>query len=301
MMDKAQPIPDGALWQWLCQRSRSALDHGALQQIDTREQIIVDGGIPFVVRVAQNLRRKAEDRQINDARRPDFNPFLPPEAELTVGTIGAEHVAVLNKFNVVEHHLLIVTRRFVPQEALLTPADFEALCWSLREIDGLGFYNGGTVAGASQRHKHLQLIPLPLTPGQRGLPIEQVLPLAQPQQPCRLDSLPFPHRIATLPANLFDSPDAAADHCQHVYREMLEQLRMSPVIQERIDCQSAPYNLLLTRRWLMLVPRTCEHFESISINAMGFAGSLFVRNTEELKRIEAVRPLHVLQSVSSAR
>jgi len=298
MMDKDQHIPEGELWQRLGERTRSALACGALQCIDTRERIIVDGGIPFVVRVAQNLLRKAEDQRLNDARRADFNPFLPPEAALTVGAIGANHLAVLNKFNVVEHHLLILTRRFEPQEALLTPADFAALCRALREVDGLGFYNGGTVAGASQRHKHLQLIPLPLSEGQSGLPIEQVFPESLPEQPTRLDTLPFPHRIAALPPGLFDTPARAAGHCHPLYLQMLKSLQIPPEEREGMLYQSAPYNLLLTRRWLMLVPRTREHFERISINAMGFAGSLFVRDREELQRLEAAGPLAILQAVS---
>jgi ATP adenylyltransferase len=71
-------------------------------------------------------------------------------------------------------------------------------------------------------------------------------------------------------------------------------------MQGQVECHSAPYNLLLTRRWMMLVPRTREHFEEISINAMGFAGSLFVRNEKELLRVKEVGPLHMLGSVSGA-
>ena len=44
-------------------------------------------------------------------------------------------------------------------------ADFDALARGLAAIDGLAFYNGGTVAGASQPHKHLQLVPVPLGVG----------------------------------------------------------------------------------------------------------------------------------------
>ena len=29
----------------------------------------------------------------------------------------------------------------------------------LAEVEGLAFFNGGTVAGASQPHKHLQVVP----------------------------------------------------------------------------------------------------------------------------------------------
>ena len=82
---------------------------------------------------------------------------------------------------------------------------------------------------------------------------------------------------------------------------MLDALDIPAVRQNGIEYQSAPYNLLLTRRWLMLVPRTREHFERISINAMGFAGSLFVRDGEELGRVEAVGPLTILQAVSGVQ
>jgi ATP adenylyltransferase len=294
-MDMEQTLSPGSLWQQLCARTDSALASGALQRIDTRTRIITDRGIPFLVRVAQNLQRKAEDKQQRDAAAADFNPFLPPEEALTVGAIGPEHLAVLNKFNVVRHHLLIVTRRYVPQEALLTLADFAALCWSLREIDGLGFYNGGTVAGASQRHKHLQLIPLPLDERQSGLPIEQCFPPVLPAAPSRVTALPFPHRIAALPDGLFDEPEKAAQRCRALYREMLAMLPMPP--RQQVDYQSAPYNLLVTRRWLMLVPRSHEQFQSISINAMAFAGSLFVKNAQELAQIKANGPAAVLARV----
>jgi len=46
---------------------------------------------------------------------------------------------LLDKFNVVDHHLVIATQLFEPQKGLL-------IC--LAEIDGLGFYNAGPAAEA---------------------------------------------------------------------------------------------------------------------------------------------------------
>jgi ATP adenylyltransferase len=293
-------IARGELQQRLEQTVDSALAEGALHRIESRSQIITDGGIPFVVRIAVNLQRKAEEKAHRVSEQTPCDPFAPPEPPLTVGTIGDGHIAVLNKYNVVENHLLLVTRHYESQEALLTPADFEALCWCLREIDGLGFYNGGTVAGASQHHKHLQLIPRSFSPGEEGLPVERLLPEALPLQPSRLEALPFAHHIAPLPPQLFDTPATAAVHCHRLYHQMLHALQITPLMQGQVECHSAPYNLLLTRRWMMLVPRTREHFEEISINAMGFAGSLFVRNEKELLRVKEVGPLHILGSVSGA-
>ena len=72
------------------------------------------------------------------------------------------HACLLNKFNVFDHHALLVTQAYEDQDSLLTPADFEALLTCMAEFDALAFYNGGRIAGASQPHKHLQLVPVPL-------------------------------------------------------------------------------------------------------------------------------------------
>ena len=61
--------------------------------------------------------------------------------------------------------------------------------------------------------------------------------------------------------------------------------------------QSAHYNLLLTRRWMLLVPRAAEFYKSISVNALGFAGSLFVRNEREMEIIRQQGPLEILTKV----
>jgi len=88
-----------------------------------------------------------------------------------VGDISATHVGLLNKFCVLEDHLLMVTRDYAEQTELLDESDFHALLCGLAAVDGLAFYNGGTDAGASQPHKHLQLVPLPLAPGWTGMPL----------------------------------------------------------------------------------------------------------------------------------
>ncbi|NIO40609.1 MAG: phosphorylase, partial [Burkholderiales bacterium] len=39
-----------------------------------------------------------------------MNPFLPYGKDLFVSDISETHLALLNKFNVIDYHLLIVTR-----------------------------------------------------------------------------------------------------------------------------------------------------------------------------------------------
>ena len=54
------------------------------------------------------------------------NPFLPYEEDLFVADLSDAHLLLLNKYNVVAHHLLVVTRRFEPQSDLLNSADLDA-------------------------------------------------------------------------------------------------------------------------------------------------------------------------------
>ena len=49
---------------------------------------------------------------------------------------------------------------------------------------------------------------------------------------------------------------------------------------------------------MLVVPRSRERFESISVNALGFAGSLFLRSQEELDRVRATGPMQVLRAVA---
>ncbi len=60
----------------------------------------------------------------------------------------------------------------------------------------------------------------------------------------------------------------------------------------------ALYNLLVTREWMLLVPRSRECLEHVSINALGFAGSLFMRERRQMRAIKIHGPMNVLRSVA---
>jgi len=247
--------------------------------------------------VLASLKEKSQARSKQNA-----DPFLRPEKDLTVADITDTHVAVLNKFNVVDHHLLIVTRRFEDQDSLLTLLDFEALWLCLAEYDGLGFYNGGREAGASQQHKHLQIVPLPLAPGGPAVPIAPLLPV--PGAIAAIGTLPafsFLHSYARLRPDIADTPREAAIETFELYTAMLKSVGMNAPGTSMLPRQSRPYCLLITREWMLLVPRSCEHFEDISLNSLAFAGSFFVLNEKQLTRLKEFGPLKALQQVSLPR
>lgn len=271
----------------------SALEAGTLQPIQTEQTLVRDDGFDFSVRWVSSLAQKDAARVDAVTRRtPDFNPFLPPEPSLTVTELGRGHLAVLNKYPVIERHLLIVTRQFEAQTAPLNIADFSALAQVMRAHGGLGFYNGGTTAGASQPHKHLQWVP-----SDRGLQyfLTGLSPTAG--EVGENAALPWRHAGVRLNANCWEYP---AEYCGAQLHAAFARACTALDLPPTADPMPA-YNLLLTREGLMLVPRSCEKREDISVNALGFAGSLFVRRPEQIERLRAIGPLALLTSVAQER
>ena len=161
MLEDKILLKPGTLWTSVKERTEYALQCGALLSIPTEFEFVEQDGVRFLVRILSNLNRKkaAKDKQEKQSATSgeEFNPFLPYEEDLFVADISDTHVCILNKFNVVDYHLLIITRGFEEQESLLTLEDFTAMWVCLADFDGLAFYNSSKTAGASQRHKHLQL------------------------------------------------------------------------------------------------------------------------------------------------
>lgn len=288
-------LKPGTLWTSVKERTEHALQCGALLSIPTEFEFIEQDDVRFLVRILSNLNRKKAAKEKQDKQSAisgqEFNPFLPYEEDLFVADISDTHVCILNKYNVVDLHLLIITRAFEEQESLLTLEDFAAMWACLADFDGLAFYNSGKSAGASQRHKHLQLVPLPLVPSGPQIPIEPLLKAVQFQDSNAIAKLPFVNAFAPLNPDWVRSPFTAAQATLEVYRSLLGAVGLDAK-------QLGAYNLLATREWMLIVPRSQEYFQSISVNSLGFAGSLLVRNAAEMEILKAQGPMNILKNVA---
>ena len=288
----------GTLLRLIDEVSEKALVNGSLLPIRTGSEYVDDKGLRFVVRILSNLVRKDEDR-LQRAQEKRGNPFLPYEKGLFVADISPTHLALLNKFNVMERHLLIVTREFEDQENLLTPADFSALWTCMAEYDAVGFYNGGEAAGASQSHKHLQIVPLPLAGQGPAVPIQPLVDeIRDSGRITRLRSFDFRHCFARLALDNSGFPLQPEEQCYALYQTMLSELGMSVPREEEVVKQSGPYCLVVTRQWMLLTPRSQEFYGEVSVNSLGFAGCLLVRKPEHLEFVKKTGPLELLRSVA---
>ena len=59
------------------------------------------------------------------------------------------------------------------------------------------------------------------------------------------------------------------------------------------------YNLLLTREWMFLAPRSEESYEGVEINSLGFAGSLLLRRPEQVELVRRVGLPKLLAAVTT--
>ncbi|MGH7337244.1 MAG: phosphorylase, partial [Myxococcota bacterium] len=59
-----------------------------------------------------------------------------------------------------------------------------------------------------------------------------------------------------------------------------------------------PYNLLVCRDWMLIVPRARAQWRGVNVNGLGFAGALMVPGREELEVLRREGPLRVLAHVA---
>jgi len=299
------------LWEKVASTSIQAKRAGAIISIDTTQEFIKDHGIKFIVSVSKALNKKP----IGDVTAPTKsevkkNPFLPCEPDLFVQEINGTHNLVLNKFNVVENHVILATVDFQRQSEPLNEQDFAAAWHVMSGLNLLGFYNCGPLSGASQPHKHLQMIPLPLS-AEIDCPIHPLILESAPTSPTQifeLRDLKFKHKCALLDQSNLKSDleegeeekhteilKNSAQYLEKIYNNLLESVKQDSEVQGQIELS---YNFLMTNKWMMVVPRKAEKYGNIPVNSIGFCGAILVKNEEDLRTLKDVGPLRVLEHLA---
>ncbi|GAA5923118.1 uncharacterized protein JCM15063_003539 [Sporobolomyces koalae] len=276
--------------------------------------------IPFEVRFAPALAKKPTKENQSEAVAPT-DPFAPPYqddlfvAEDTLreddNNAGEAFAVLLNKFCVTPRHFLLVTKDFVKQTTPLSPLEVFAAHSILKQLGTrekhLAFFNCGPESGASQPHKHLQFIPL-----SNGVaPFDAFIDSNRPQDPRACFQLPLPYANFTA---LLDPPSATSEVAAYLGNRFLQLLdlmidHLRRLAENSPDLFSGPirlsnlsYNVIITTSYLHLVPRLHEKYTTpqgrhISINSLGFAGMILVKEQEALEDVQKVGVLAVLKQV----
>lgn len=244
--------------------AEKALENQSLLPIATDSTKLIEQGVEFHINIINsNILKKIS------TSKTQGNPFLPYDQDMFVATVGERHVCLLNKFPVLSPHILICSNEFVEQRTPLSLLDFEAWCQGFSDGDELGFYNGGKDAGASQPHRHMQLV-------------KGICPLDKAYMNGRLG---FAHKLYKYdqlePGQLFEN------YVQGMLDLGLYREDICP-----------PYNLLLTKNWFAIIPRIKAKSSDVFLNGLNYAGYFLLKSEEQLSVINEVGCVQILKACS---
>ncbi|KAJ1937186.1 bifunctional AP-4-A phosphorylase/ADP sulfurylase [Linderina macrospora] len=269
-------------------RYASAVSNGSLLFTDSEIAYKQESNMSFEIRFVPALAKKPSSKPKEKQQSKTFvNPFLPFDPNLHVKTLATtHHELLLNKYCIVPNHLLITTAAFAQQGEPLTAGDFAAAASVLEGMSTpqIVFYNAGEESGASQPHKHMQVLPMP--DRMADPPVMQLWLSEAPPGPAVAVSrkLPFAH----FGVRLGDSLDPVA--IEDAYARALATLTAK-------YSTSASYNMVMTKHALMLFPRRQNAWSGIGINSLGFAGLLLCKTKEEMGLVEDTGVLGILTQV----
>ncbi|CAK7218017.1 bifunctional AP-4-A phosphorylase/ADP sulfurylase [Sporothrix curviconia] len=344
-MTPSRGLPAG-LPQLVHDKFLRAKTAGDLSFFPTQVALLRVHGVPFQLRFAPALAKKpesGEDRANNDTKdakqknppSKPFDPFEdPPQGLLVVPRIGEPdakdgtdvkedgqptHRLVLNKFAISQDHSILATAGFRPQTHLLDESDLATAYACIDAYHRAGealfvFYNSGRHSGASQPHRHLQLLPVARMREGLGEKGTDTNTDRESEWDVLVDriivdgkgggELPFYVAAARLPEE--SSPSPASLHTTYLalYRQACAAaqgtaavLAVAAATDAAVDDTAAEergevparisYNLALTRRTMAIIPRTAEGSavtsdgSSLSLNGTVLAGTALVKNEAE--------------------
>jgi ATP adenylyltransferase len=110
------------------------------------------------------------------------------------------------------------------------------------------------------------------------------------------------HSVAMLPDSLDE--EALLKIYRTVVSAAFELLGIDISVYDKVDLDAEQmddavpsHNLLLTRRWILCVPRANEMFEGVGANSVGFAGWLLATDEAGLSKLKEQGPLYFLQNL----
>ena len=120
-------------------------------------------------------------------------------------------------------------------------------------------------------------------------------------RPFEVAAFPFVHRCTLIAGDHATGADLA-----DAYTAMMRALNLfapptPATASDAVDVAPPSYNLLLTSRWMLVVPRSASDNGPVSVNSLGYAGTFLVKSAEALAHLRAVGPWKLLATVGIPR
>ena len=215
---------------------------------------------------------------------PKQNPFCPWEKILEIDKIGKNHQLILNKYPVQKGHILLITNSWKPQNGWLDINDWKAIKEVNNDTNGLWFFNSSPIAGASQPHRHFQL--LRRSEGELSCPREKwFLEMNINKDTNNI----LKRNIIVSKFNFLENSLSLFE----LYLELAKKLGLGTPVNDRKPRYS--YNILITNRWISIIKRSNDHIHGFSINGLGFAGYLLVTDKSDINYLRKFGPEKLLE------
>ena len=267
-------------WEKALQKTKISINSKSLFPLQTND--ITNNlykGDDFIIRELDITKFKK-----NTSIGPKINPFKPWDNILEIDSIDKYHQLILNKYPVQLGHILLITNEWKEQNGWLDIKDWEAIKEVNKDTSGLWFFNSGPLAGASQPHRHVQLL--------RRDPSE----LSCPREKWILDLNNVNYKNEKFSKNIIlkkFSKSLNEENIHAIYKELAYKLGLG---EPRKDKKPRyPYNLIFTNKWIILIKRKTDNLFGISINALGYAGYILVTEKSDINYLRKFGPEKLLE------
>ena len=272
------------IWSKALEKSRKAVDCGAVIPLDTIKYKSNEAFCDYELRFLQSPIPKYLLEY-----GPKSNPFIPWDSNLEIKSVHNKHTLILNKYPVQIGHMLLITNKWQPQDGWLNIDDFEAISNVDNDTTGLWFFNSSKEAGASQPHRHFQLLPRHNN--------ESICPRYEwfcslLNNKNHIKSL-ISHCISIKPRNY--NKYSCSNDLFNSYKSMIEEMNLGDIDLNNKPLK--PYNLLITSEWIALIKRKTDRSNGFSINALGFAGYFLGTKRSDVDTLIKFGPEQILKDV----
>ncbi|KAJ5573813.1 uncharacterized protein N7459_008240 [Penicillium hispanicum] len=295
----------------ICAKFDRLISDGVIIYQPSDATLVTDHGMVFCFHMVHALKDKPQADDTPLVTRPDpahavqsqplsFGPgsdLANDHPDMCITTVNGTHYLVINKFPVFRPMLLLLTvDSYRRQHEPLGREDLQA-AW-----DALGvmtdeyyvFFNCTVVAGSSRAHKHLQVVP---APGAHGAYAEGFSFFPDCDAGPDAGAPPFVHFLQRFQA-LPDGCVRSGDQLLEIYSRLLLQAREALNVQPDEVC---PHNFVLTKRWMLVVPRRAKESHGLTANSAGMVGSVYLWTREQLDSWKAIGPARILAGLGLPR
>ena len=268
-------------WEKALQKTKISINSKSLFPLQTNDITKnLYKGNDFIIRELDITKFKK-----NTSIGPKINPFKPWDNILEIDSIGKYHQLILNKYPVQLGHILLITNEWKEQNGWLDIKDWEAIKEVNKDTSGLWFFNSGPLAGASQPHRHIQLL--------RRDPSE----LSCPREKWILDLNNVNYKNEKFSKNIIlkkFSKSLNEENIHEIYKDLAYKLGLGEPRKDKKPRN--PYNLIFTNRWIILIKRKTDNLFGISINALGYAGYILVTEKSDINYLRKFGPEKLLEN-----